>query len=279
MKTVFDSNVYSLISEIKDFQYRIQSIDRIWEFIFPDRKEKYHHLCIVQYHERHFISQIDGKLCMLDVIPNESVKPGESFGSRCYEDYSHDPAKGWNDLITDARKWLKVVKANWIKANKQVIENYPIDRRKGIVPHSLVRALISDISRIDQDFGKAKSKKFIKLVEGNYFHDDKKTVRKTMTANEYFHYCKIAYLAGKRKDDFVEEKLSGREMYERYADGRDNGLLELEGDSEQEFADWIDGKSPKKGSGGILGKSSEAAIQLILIFGCADQIMGKKDFK
>ena len=71
-----------------------------------------------------------------------------------------------------------------------------------------------------------------------------------MTANDYFHYCKIAYLSGQRKDDHVDSKMSGREMYKRFADGRHEGLLEIDGDSKQEFADWIDGKHPKKTTGG-----------------------------
>jgi hypothetical protein len=39
-------------------------------------------------------------------------------------------------------------------------------------------------------------------------------------------------------------------MYERYADGRHEGLLDIDGDSAQAFADWIDGTHPKRGCGG-----------------------------
>jgi hypothetical protein len=71
-----------------------------------------------------------------------------------------------------------------------------------------------------------------------------------MTAADFFKYCRIAYLAGKRKEDKVDESLSGREMYARYADGRHEGLLDIDPDSKQEFADWIDGAHPRRGSGG-----------------------------
>ena len=70
-----------------------------------------------------------------------------------------------------------------------------------------------------------------------------------MTSNEFFEYCRVAYLAGQREDDHVDANLSGREMYERYADGTDEGLLQIDGDSKEEFAAWIDGKHPKKTSG------------------------------
>jgi hypothetical protein len=39
-------------------------------------------------------------------------------------------------------------------------------------------------------------------------------------------------------------------MYSRYADGRHEGLLDIDPASEQEFADWIDGKHPKRSVGG-----------------------------
>lgn len=250
MKNDFEENVRGLISEIQDFRYRIESVDHIWDIIFPDKKGNYHRLCVTKYHEVFFISQIDGKYCSLEIKPHECVKAADSFGMRSFEDYSHDPGAVWNDLITYARKWLKFAKVDWIKANKQMVENYPLNRRLGIVPNSLIRASISDIHRIDKELGKAKMKKFIRLVEDGYFNKSEKTTRDKMTANEFFNYCRIAYLAGKRKNDHVDEKLTGREMYKRYADGRDEGLLELDGDSEQQFADWIDGKHPKKRMGG-----------------------------
>lgn len=53
-----------------------------------------------------------------------------------------------------------------------------------------------------------------------------------------------------RKDDTVDESLSGRDMYTRYADGRHEGLLDIDPASKQEFADWIDGSHPKKTGGG-----------------------------
>ncbi len=39
-------------------------------------------------------------------------------------------------------------------------------------------------------------------------------------------------------------------MYARYADGRHDGLLDINPASEQEFADWIDGTHPERGMGG-----------------------------
>lgn len=75
-----------------------------------------------------------------------------------------------------------------------------------------------------------------------------------MTANDFFDYCKIAYIAGQRRDDHVDKPLSGREMYQHYADGRDEGLLQIDPNSPQEFSDWLDSKHPKRTMGDIPGK-------------------------
>jgi len=69
-------------------------------------------------------------------------------------------------------------------------------------------------------------------------------------ASDYFDYCRIAYKAGKCKEEIVDESLSGREMFSQYADGRHEGLLDIDPASEQEFADWIAGKHPKRERGG-----------------------------
>lgn len=91
---------------------------------------------------------------------------------------------------------------------------------------------------------------FVRLVEDGFFLKAENTEAPTMTAADYFKYCRIACIAGKRDDETVNASLSGREMYGIYADGRHEGLLEIDPDSEQEFADWIDGTHPRRTVGG-----------------------------
>jgi len=250
MNNHFEENVYCLISELKQFDYKIESIDHIWDIIFPhntNRNTAYHYIRVTKYQDTYYIAHIDGKLRSLEIRLNTSVQAASSFGS---SHHHGDLAVGWKDLIFSARKWLKIVQKDWIKANKQVWLSYPINRRYGIVCNSLVRESLTDMYRIDKELGKAKIKKFIKLVEQGDVRDYRSGILPSMTANDYFEYCKIAYISGQKKDDHVDESLSGRQMYERYADGRHEGLLEIAGNSKEEFADWIDCKHPKKTTGG-----------------------------
>lgn len=250
MSKNFEENVYSLIVELKQFDYMIESVDHIWDVIFPHktgRRAIYHYIRVTKYQNTFYIGHIDGNLCTLEAQVNKSIQAAPSFGS---SRENGDPTRGWDGLISSARNWLKIVKKDWIKANKQVWLSYPLNRRYGIVSNSLIRESLSDFYRIDQDLGKAKTKKFIKLVEQGDIRDYHNAILPSMTANDFFDYCKIAYISGQRKDDHVDENLSGRQMYERYADGRDEGLLEIAPNSKEEFADWIDGKHPKKTTGG-----------------------------
>ena len=203
----------------------------------------------MQYQDVFYISQIDGNLCTLEVRIKKGIQAAQTdFCRHC--DSSYDLPRGWNDIISSARLWLNTVRKDWVKANKQIHTAYPMNRRYGIVSNSLIRRYLTDIYLIDKELGKAKTNQFISMVEKGYFRTDKSATRPSMTANDYFEYCKISYIAGQRKEDHVDKNLSGRQMYQRYADGRDEGLLEIAPDSNEEFADWIDGKHPKKSAGG-----------------------------
>ena len=152
---------------------------------------------------------MDGDLCSLEVVMNKSVKEAESFNlSRSYGDFT----KKWDALILSARNWLKVVNKDWVKANRQVLSSYPLNRQYGIVSNSIVRDSLVDIFRIDRELGRTKTKKFIKLVEQGDLNSHRDVIRQSMTANDYFEYCKIAYIAGQRKDEHVDKSL-GRKMY------------------------------------------------------------------
>ncbi|MBL7213561.1 MAG: hypothetical protein ISS61_14405 [Desulfobacteraceae bacterium] len=246
----FETNIYAFADEIRGFDYSLAYRDHLWNIIFPDNLGKWQHLCIAQYERTFYINHIDGRTGGLEVQPGKSVKPTAQFGISSSPLHHEVEAQLWETLTTYARKWLKTVKKNWIKANREMLENYPLNRRYGIVPNSLIRASLPDIYRLDSELGKTRTKKLVRLVETGYFSKEENTVVSSMRASDYFSYCRIAYIAGRRKNETVDETLSGREMYARYADGRHEGLLDIDENSEQEFADWIEGIHPKKGLGG-----------------------------
>jgi hypothetical protein len=244
------TSIFDLVKELDEFSYELSVLDRVWNVLFPDQ-EKWHHLHVNKYKHTFYITHVSGDGDGLEVEPKKGVHAMDSLGASSYSLENHGQlAAVWQQLIASALKWLKVARKDWIKANKRIQVEYPLHYRYGVAPNALIRASLPDIYRLDKELGKDRTRKIVHLVENGFFLKEENTEVSSMTASDYFRYCRIAYIAGKRKEETVDDSLSGREMYRRYADGRHEGLLDIDPSSEQEFADWIDGKHPKRGSGG-----------------------------
>jgi len=149
----------------------------------------------------------------------------------------------------DVLAWLDVVEKDPAKANRRIVTEYPNDERKGVVPRNIVERYVAGYS-IGKALGKAKSKAFSDIFDTGYFWDEENSYVENMTANMFFEYCRIAYIASEEKDDHLDKSLSGREMYDKYSDGRYGALLDIDPDSPDEFLAWLDGKVPCDKHGG-----------------------------
>jgi len=243
---------FDFIEKLEKFDYELSGLDHIWNILFPDPSEKWHCLYVTKYTGTFFISHRNGEGGTLEVEAGKSIKIRDSgvFGDARLFYPDEDSLSLWERLLRSAIKWLNRSAKNWIKTNQQILREYPLNYRKGTVPASIVRASLNEMYRVDKELGEREVKKFIKLVEEGYFLKMDHGILDSMTASTFFTYCKIAYIAGARKDEKIDPGLSGVEMYRKYADGRHEGLLHIDPDSEQEFADWIDGKHPKRSGGG-----------------------------
>jgi len=106
-------------------------------------------------------------------FPEKKVGAMEPFGGSTSPFVVEADDAAWDDLLAAGRAWLKRVGKDWIRANKDVQSGYyPLDRRYGIVPHALVRASLKDWFRVDEEIGRRRCRKFIRLVEDEYFLRD-----------------------------------------------------------------------------------------------------------
>ena len=243
--------VLSFVKEVGDFSYELSTLDRAWDILFPDKRKKWHHLHVVNCEHTYYITHVNGDAGGLEVEPGKSARPMDCQRASSCRTESHDQlAAAWEPLITSARKWLKAVRNDWVNANKQIRAEYPLRYRYGVVPNALIRASVPGAFRLDRELGLSNTRKLVRLVEDGFFLKAENTEVPSMTAADYFRYCRIAYIAAKRKGETLDESLSGRDMYHRYADGRHEGLLDIGPASAQEFADWIDGTHPKRTVGG-----------------------------
>jgi hypothetical protein len=241
--------IFEFLKELSDFSYETDSLDRVWQILFPDKDGAWHHVRVTHYRDAFYMIPIDGRCGVLEVKPRKQIGLMNSSGTFSCEDDTW--VEAWEPLIVAARQWLRVVCKDWVKANKRVWAEYPLKHRYGVVPHALVRESLPEFFRLDSEVGGANTRRMVRLVEEGFFRKNEQIEVPALTAAKYFRYCKIAYIAGKRRDEAaVDASLSGRELYRQYADGRHEGLLDIDPESEQEFADWIDRKHPKRGGGG-----------------------------
>jgi hypothetical protein len=244
------ASIFDLVKALDMFSCELSVLDRVWNILFPDQ-DKWHYLHVNKYKHSFYISHVSGDGGGLEVEPKRGVRAIDYQRDSSYSIENHSQLTAvWEPLIASALKWLQVVRKDWIKANKRIQVEYPLNNRFGVAPSALIRASLPDIYRLDKELGKKKASKIVHMVEDGFFIKADNTEVLSMTAADFFRYCRIAYIAGKRKEETIDDSLSGREMYRRYADGRHEGLLDIDPFSEQEFSDWIDGKHPKRGHGG-----------------------------
>ena len=243
---ITDNKLLQLLSlfvdEIETFHYSLNGLDLVWDVLFPTSNERWHFLRIVKYQGTYYFCDMTGD--------------ADNFGYRAPDEISSPNSHTfpvldqWPELITAAQRWLKEVRKNWIAANKRVQLEYPLELREGTVPLSLVEASLPDFFRLDEAFGLERTKRMVEIIEEGYFMKSTHAKVESFSANRFFEYCKIAYIAAQDTDEHVNPALSGRDLYRMFADGRDDGLLQLEGDSEDEFAAWIDHEHPARSTGG-----------------------------
>ena len=246
------SAIFAFVDELADFSCELSGLDRVWHVLSPGQGDEWQRLHINQYRQTFFVTHVSGDADGLEIEPGKGVRTVATPGAFSSGDIANQAYRDtvWEPLIISARQWLKVVRKDWITANRRVQAEYPLRYRYGILPNALVRASLPDVCRLDRELGITKTRKLARLVEDGFFIRPENTERMSMTAEDYFTYCRIAYLAGKSKGEEIEESLSGRDMYARYADGRHEGLLDIDPSSAQEFAEWLDGTHPKRETGG-----------------------------
>ncbi len=246
----FEKKVFAFLVELHKFDHEMSCLDLVWNIIFPDSKGRWFKVSVVKYKETYYINRIDEDIRGLEAVLNKSVKEMDPMGRPSVGCGRGDLDRIWEPLIRAVMNWFKTVQKDWVRAHRRVVTEYPLKNRYGVVPSSVIRASLTDIYRIDKELGKRQCQKFIQLVENGYFMKDENITVNNMSANDFFEYCKIAYISGARGEGSIDKDLSGKEMYKRYADGRHEGLLDIDPESKKEFGSWIDGTHPKKSTGG-----------------------------
>lgn len=118
--------------------------------------------------------------------------------------------------------------------NERINSSLPFNHRTG----TIVRKNFWDIfpqCRTDffENITQDEINAFVSLV--NEHPSDNSERIPHLTANDFFKLCALGYKA----NNYSDTDLSAKEQYYRHADGRDDGLGEIDASSEEEFIKWL----------------------------------------
>lgn len=263
MKTDIQSELHEaaaiFIAQLHQFECTME-FDPTWAFFCCSSTGKWYHIRVSIYQGIYYIHDYIHHI-FLEVEPS---KKRIEENKNAFPSFMHTYAgpKQWMAMLRAGAEWMQQAQKNWVGAYKQCHEQLPLKYRKGIVPTSMVAHHFPEFNFLPKQLGKTHTKKMIAIIEKGELRSYEAGVVDKMTANDFFEYCKIAYVAvakAKKTDEAVE-------LYRRFADGRHEGLLDIDPASEKEFAAWIDNAHPKRTTGGhpweILRGGNTSNVQL-----------------
>jgi hypothetical protein len=142
------------------------------------------------------------------------------------------------------RKQIDLINKDFVKYEAKRLTSMPDKFRTGIIVRKLVWELIPDLVRPEKELTKEEISLMPQIFSEQRFRSSISGDYEEMRTDLYFKYCKVAYEAALQVKDRnsyfkIDKKLSGREYYKKLADGRCGNLLEIDGDSPQEFEKWL----------------------------------------
>ena len=140
-------------------------------------------------------------------------------------------------LLYSIQEEIKKVEQDTYSYNKYLEKELSHHKRFGKIKRKVFwRVWDDEANRIDERLGPMRIDKLRKFIDESQ-KPDYSTPIPQITANAYFKYCEICYDANDYFKDSME-RLSPKEKYLYMSDGRDAGLRNIEGDSENAFFKW-----------------------------------------
>lgn len=209
--------------EIESFE----DLQSLWKSYYPE-EIKWYNVSFILY-EKEFFLIFNSKLHV-----KIDIDTGKSAGAH-FEDDEQITFFTW--ILTKIENEVTSFITNPTAYNKFISENLPLCKRLGKIKRMTLWKNMNDAERLDKELGLYNLKKFEKIV--NIIKEEK--VIKEMTADDYFYYCAICYDANEYFKDLG--RLIPRDKYRKMADGRDEGLLAIQGDSSNVFENWYETRS------------------------------------
>lgn len=199
-----------------------EEFEAIWKDFYPNEEEWYEitaavsgdldYRCIYVRHE--FVIELDSR------------KP--------HENYPHDISDFCEWLLESLREVIAQLKEGTY--NELIESRVPAENRVGrIVREELWRIFPEDKEEFFKDLTTEEVEEAIRLMEAQGSDREFTDRLPQMTANDFYRFCALGYAA----NNYKGTDLPLRKQYDLHADGRDEGLGEIDPDSAQAFHDWL----------------------------------------
>ena len=192
-----------------------------WQDMFPEQ-EYWYHLLTIEDDDTGFRGIFLGHHYIIEVDPQE---PKSAFP------YNISDLAQW--LLSEVKRCVSELEAGVY--NDNVRRYLPPQHRTG----TIVRKNLNDIFPAEreeyfEDLSGEDREYFIQNAKENA--SDGRL--QTMTANDFYSFCSYGYVA----NCYKHTDLPLRKQYDRHADGRDEGLGEIDPDSPEAFLDWLENR-------------------------------------
>ncbi len=222
------------INNLKSIQPEFSFSDRIWQFAmrFGPKPKEWTMVHVTLYENTYYCHWTEWDLSLELSLKGKIKKPS-------YLSLTAKDAKKISFMLTGFTTVAKRITKDWLGVYRETLKNLPLDMRYGILPKSVVWRYYPDWYRVDIALGKMKTARFAADVRAGKFRSDYAGHHREMSLALFMKYCKVAYTANlKRFKGVIEKDMSGMEMYQRFADGRHEGLIELPLESADAFKQW-----------------------------------------
>jgi hypothetical protein len=203
-----------------------EEFEELWNSNYPEETKWYKFQSSKFRDELYFF--FDDKL-IFTLNTKEETEEKDNYNLEIYERFLD-----WlTGKITDS---INLLKEDPYSFNGYIRQNLPWTKRYGRIRRKDFNNIMGESTfRPDLGLGKDLTNKLIQLEKEMKSRET--PLLPEMTANEFFRLCEICYDANDYFKDETE-KLSPCEKYTRMADGRDDGLRKIDGDSPRAFMDW-----------------------------------------
>ena len=204
---------------------------RLWESSYPDKENWYYFQALSEsngyraiFLQHEHVIQVDPEIYEKSSFPYE---------------------------ITEFVEWLRDSIVNAIKLleegtyNNYVSDNLPPKYKTGTIVRKDFWDIFPEIREAHyEDISQEEINEFLR-----YIAEQPKEAElicnklSAMTANDFYRFCAIGY--GANNYEYCE--LSPKEQYKKHADGRDDGLSEIDADSTEAFFKWLNDESKHGG--------------------------------